>query len=105
MSSAEILSNHVKRFLPLLPPISLNHSGKSQELPISVDGLLKYFPKIGFDISYKLSPVETICMKCQILFSGKIRKNIFNLLSAELAKRVVKVLDGKSFRCSTLVSG
>ena len=30
-------------------------------------------------------------MKCQILFSGKNKKNITNLLSAELAKRVVKV--------------
>ena len=30
-------------------------------------------------------------MKCQNLFSGKSKKNITNLSSAELAKRVVKV--------------
>ena len=30
-------------------------------------------------------------MKCQILFSGKNKKNITNLSSAELAQRVVKV--------------
>ena len=30
-------------------------------------------------------------MKSQILFSGKNKKNITNLLSAELAQRVVKV--------------
>ena len=30
-------------------------------------------------------------MICQILFSGKNKKNITNLLSDELAKRVVKV--------------
>ena len=30
-------------------------------------------------------------MKCQILFSGKNKKNIIDLLSAELARRVVKV--------------
>ena len=30
-------------------------------------------------------------MKCQILFSGKNKKNITNLYSAELAKRVVKI--------------
>ena len=30
-------------------------------------------------------------MKCQIRFSGKNKKNITNLLSAELAKRVVMV--------------
>ena len=33
---------------------------------------------------------ETICLKCQILFSGKNKKNI-NLSSAELAQRVVTV--------------
>ena len=31
--------------------------------------------KTGFDISYKLSPLETVCMKCQIMFSGE-NKNI-----------------------------
>ena len=30
-------------------------------------------------------------MKCQILFSGKNKKNIINLSSAENAQRVVKV--------------
>ena len=53
--------------------------------------LLKYFlyisQKTRFDISCKLS----ICMKYQILFSGKNKKNITKLLSAELAKRVVNV--------------
>ena len=32
--------------------------------------------KTGFDISCKLSPMETIYMKCQNLFSGKNKKNI-----------------------------
>ena len=31
---------------------------------------------MGFDISCKLSPMETICMKCQVPFSGKNKKNI-----------------------------
>ena len=53
--------------------------------------MLIFSQKTGFDISCKLSPLETICMKCQIVFSGKIRKNITNLSSAELAQRVVKV--------------
>ena len=30
-------------------------------------------------------------MKCQILFSGKNKKNVINLSSAENAQRVVKV--------------
>ena len=32
-------------------------------------------------------------MKCQILFSGKNKTNVTNLSSAELAQRVVKVID------------
>ena len=33
------------------------------------------FPQnIGFDISCKLSPEEKICMKCDILYSGKNKK-------------------------------
>ena len=40
-----------------------------------------FFPKeTDFDISCKLSPMETICMKCQGLCSGKNKKNIINLL-------------------------
>ena len=31
------------------------------------------------------------CMKCQILFFGKNKKNITNLSSAEFAQRVMKV--------------
>ena len=50
--------------------------------------ILKYFSyfsqKIGFDISCKLSPKETICMNCQSLFSGENKKrNVISLLSAE----------------------
>ena len=51
--------------------------------------IFSYFPqKTGFYISCRLSP---ICMKCLILFSGKNKKNITNLSSAELAQKVVKV--------------
>ena len=35
--------------------------------------------------------METICMKCLILFSGKNKKHIIYLSSAELDKIVVKV--------------
>ena len=37
-------------------------------------------------------------MKCQILFSGKNKKNIINLPSAENAQRVVKVNIGDHSR-------
>ena len=45
-------------------------------------------------MSCKLSPVETICRKCQILLSVKKMKNIFYFSSVELAQRVVKVNTG-----------
>ena len=43
---------------------------------ISADNKFLFFPprKRRFDISSKLSPMETICMKCQILFFGKNKK-------------------------------
>ena len=62
-------------------------------------------------ISYKMSPLGTICMKWQILFSGK---NVINLSSAELAQRVVKVFqENRSWhlketiciKCQCLFSG
>ena len=57
---------------------------------LSADNILKYFSyfsqKTGYDISCRLSPKETICMKCHILFSEKNKKNIVNLSSAENAK-------------------
>ena len=52
---------------------------------------LFFMQETEVDISCKLSPLETICIKCQILFSGKNKKNVINLLSAELAQRMVKV--------------
>ena len=39
----------------------------------------------------QVSPMKTICMKCQILFSGKNKKKGKTLSSAEIAKRMVKV--------------
>ena len=49
-----------------------------------------FFQRKGFDISYKLSLMETICMKCQILFSGKNKKNVSVCCLLKLP-RVVKV--------------
>ena len=63
-----------------------------------------YFPqKTGFDISCKSSPMDTICTKCQIPFSGKNKKNIVNLLSAELAQRVIKVKDFETVLMGTTI--
>ena len=58
---------------------------------IPADDSSKYFSqKIGYDVSYKLSPKETVCKKCQILFPWKNKKNI-NLSSTKSAHRVIKV--------------
>ena len=61
------------------------------EIYIHVYIFFYFSQKTGFDISCKLSPMETICMKCLILFSGKNQKNITKLSSVEFAQRVVKV--------------
>ena len=44
--------------------------------------------------------METICMKCQILFSGKNKKNIITMSSAEIAQTVV-MLKGIKFLIMT----
>ena len=53
----------------------------------STDNNLKYF--LVFP-EYRIAPEETICMKCQSLWSGKNKQNI-NLSSAEIAQRAVTV--------------
>ena len=56
--------------------------------------------KTDFDVSCQLPPGETVCVKCQILCSGKNKKNIVNMSSAELANRVLKVKAGLSIKGS-----
>ena len=41
-------------------------------------------------------------MKCQILFSSKIKKNIIKLLSAELAQRMVMVIILRGYNTKTV---
>ena len=50
----------------------------SSENTVLVDNIFLIFHKKdgGFDVSCKLSPLKTICMKCQILFSGKNKINV-----------------------------
>ena len=51
-----------------------------------IDDIFSYFSqKIGFDISCILSPEETICIKCQSLFSEKKKKKKkFKISSAKI---------------------
>ena len=56
--------------------------------------IFSYFPhKTSFDVSCKLSPLETICMKCQNLFSRKNKKKNHQLMChlLTLAQRVIMV--------------
>ena len=57
--------------------------------------------KTEFDTLCKLSPLETICMKCQILFSGKNKKNNTNVSPspAEIAQCAEKVNQKKNMKC------
>ena len=48
-----------------------------------------FFRKIRLDISCKLSPLETVHMKCQIQFYGKNKKTLIDLSSAEPAHSMV----------------
>ena len=47
--------------------------------------------KTGFDISCKLSPLETICMKCQNLFSRTNKNNISKCRLLKILPRVLSV--------------
>ena len=59
---------------------------------LTLSTLGKIFSRRHFEIFFLFFPEkETICMKCQILFSGKNKKNNIILSSAENAQRVVKV--------------
>ena len=48
--------------------------------------------------------MEAICMKCQILFSGKNKINVINLWPAKLTNRAVKVKTQSVWMRKELVS-
>ena len=52
---------------------------------------LLFFHKTEIDISCKLSPVETICMKCRILFSEENKKTKWTCRLLKLLPRVQSV--------------
>ena len=67
--------------------ISIEDSLHEMSNPVSCVFFCFFFflQKTGFDISCNLSSLKTICMKCQILFSGKNKKIIINLSSFEFS--------------------
>ena len=49
-------------------------------------------PENRFEFPYKLPLLETICTKCQILFSGEYEKKYFNMLSSVSFNQYAKYL-------------
>ena len=39
-----------------------------------IEVVFLFFPETGFDISYNLSPMETMCTKCQLLFVDNLHE-------------------------------
>ena len=76
-------------FLVISNSVSFNPDCLACWVNTLADYVLKYYSyssqKIGFDIACKLFPLETICMKCLSLFSGKNKKKIISLSSDEFA--------------------
>ena len=63
---------------------------------VNIDYIFSYSShKTGFDISCRLYPLETICMKCQNLFSGpkKEKKIISKYCLLKFLPRVLSVKD------------
>ena len=58
--------NRILQYFPYLTLVVLGKIFSTRYIEIYTF----YSKKTGFDISGKLSPTETICLKCQILFSG-----------------------------------
>ena len=52
--------------------------------------LFLFYHNVGFDISYKLSPQETICMKCQSSFFGENKEKYFKLSATEIFTQLGK---------------
>ena len=54
----------------------------------------KYFRRQYFEIFFPKNriPEETVCMKYQILFSGKNKKSITNSLSAEFTDNMLNIV-------------
>ena len=57
---------------------------------------IKHSSELQIRGSKQYFSTETICMKCQILFSRKSKKNIISLSSAESADSMVRVKDNFS---------
>ena len=75
---------------PIISILKLNTLGKNFSRR-QIGDIFSYFcQKTGLDISCKLSPVETICMNCPILFSGKNKKKYHQFVVCWISPEGVK---------------
>ena len=65
--------------------VSIGDNVQEMSKPVFLDFYLSQ--ETGFDISCKFSPLEKICMKFQVLCSGKKQEKYFKILSAEIFTR------------------
>ena len=66
---------------------------QATEADVKVGYFSLLFLETELDISFKLSPQETIWMKCQTLFSSEYNKNIRRCRLPELKVSMAKVKD------------
>ena len=81
-----ILFFHGDNLLEMSKPVLLGKIRKSISKYLLL--FLFYFKKTRFDISFKLSPMETICLKCQNLFSWKNKKQYYKVIALILVNIV-----------------
>ena len=71
------MTNEGKRFaISDLQKETIYHSLGTLSRRLIDDIFMIFFQKIGSDILSKLPQMETVYMKCQILFPGENKKNI-----------------------------
>ena len=85
------MSTHIffsKKFQHICVSLNVNFNESLTNDVVSFEQLGPgyFYQETGFDVSCKLSPLETVCMKCRILFSGENKKNISSS-SADFAQR------------------
>ena len=84
----------------LIPSQQVNDSSLNSRASLAIAMLGKTFSRPHFLFSEnRIRHLQLICMKCQILFSEKNKKNILNLSNAELIHRMVKEGNLREMSC------
>ena len=94
----------LQRWLAILVHLYAKHSGLDFQQTIFEIFFLIFSQKTGFDIPYKLCPLETICRKCQIPFSSKNKEKYHQFvicwISPESGKGLTDIYTANVFALS-----